>query len=81
MRASEQLIERTHMDITITPKQFMELKRINIAFSIDTRDETMDLRNLPLQLEACWKILGRQTVSDALASGAEIKVRVDWSKG
>jgi hypothetical protein len=64
------------MEVTLTRKQYVQLLRVPALFPIDTRDDGVDLRNLPHHLAAMVDILGKPAVDHMLNTGEEIKVRV-----
>ncbi len=70
------------MKITITPDQFMDLKKIDInpQLSVDTRIEEMDLRNVAAHLEEVERILGKDVLHNALVNNQEIYIEVDWER-
>ena len=69
------------MEITLTPSQFVSLKRLEIDIPVDTRDEQRDIRNIPAHITALESILGKAAVNEALATGEPITIHVDWSRG
>lgn len=68
------------MEITLTSARFEALKRLEAEIPVDTRDEAMDLRNLPAHIAALETILGKEVVNEAFATGEPITIRVDWSR-
>jgi hypothetical protein len=68
------------MEITLTAEQFMALQLVPIEHPVDTRDDARDLRNLPGYIAAIEKIVGKNVLNQAFASGEPISIHVDWSR-